>query len=261
MPEGKDPCEFILSAGIERFGQILTGAVDVFEFKWNRLMENFGGNDTLVDKKAAIEEYLQTMATAIRAGKLAPVDRGLIASHVSKIIGLSSKEISAELGKRIARAHRTVGYSAESRQDEEIDWGEGLFAAAQREILEVLLNQPELFADVTEKVAVEQFDVPLLRQTASILFEIFSAQPNVSLSALLARTESVPVANTIVLLAQAGEQKGNFRHRLTGAVDTLCRCSQPTRPGQIETIEDQTEFLQDAYRNAAKENRRNLGMM
>ena len=33
VPEGKDPCDFLLSAGKERFEQLVEDAVDVFEFK------------------------------------------------------------------------------------------------------------------------------------------------------------------------------------------------------------------------------------
>ena len=48
VPEGKDPCDFILAAGKERFEQLVDTAVDVFQFKWNRLIENFGSDETLI---------------------------------------------------------------------------------------------------------------------------------------------------------------------------------------------------------------------
>ncbi|MBN1392300.1 MAG: DNA primase, partial [Sedimentisphaerales bacterium] len=34
VPEGKDPCDFLLAAGKERFEKLIDEAVDVFQFKW-----------------------------------------------------------------------------------------------------------------------------------------------------------------------------------------------------------------------------------
>ena len=61
VPEGKDPCEFLLSAGKEQFERLVDEAVDVFQFKWNRLAESFGKDETLAGRKAAVEEFLQTV--------------------------------------------------------------------------------------------------------------------------------------------------------------------------------------------------------
>ena len=41
VPAGKDPCDFLLAAGKERFEQLTDEAVDVFQFKWNRLIKSF----------------------------------------------------------------------------------------------------------------------------------------------------------------------------------------------------------------------------
>ena len=116
MPEGKDPCDFLLAAGREQFEQLAKSGIDVFQFKWNRLIETFGSDETLVGSKAAIEEFLQTVATAIWAGNLAAIDRGLIVNRLSEIIGLSTKEINAELAKRLSRAQRSASYNIENQK-------------------------------------------------------------------------------------------------------------------------------------------------
>ncbi len=56
VPDGKDPCDFIMEAGKERFEQVTAEAVDVFQFKWERLKEKVNSDDTLAGKKAAVEE-------------------------------------------------------------------------------------------------------------------------------------------------------------------------------------------------------------
>jgi len=265
LPEGKDPCDFLLSAGKEQFEQLLKDTVDVFEFKWNRLTQSFTTDGALVDKKAAVEEFLQTIATSLWAGKLAPIDRGLIVNRLSKIIGLGPKEINAELRKRIARAARAATYpdttDPATGNVQTVDFGRGLFAAAQREILEVLLNKPDLFDLVTPKIKPDTFDVPILKQIAAIVFETLSAEPNTALATILAKAESPQASSAIVELARAGEQKANFQSRLTGALDAMQRFQAQKRKTEIKATEDQTQFLQRFAENTVKQNPHNIGMV
>jgi DNA primase len=265
VPEAKDPCDFLLSAGKEQFERLVEGAVDVFQFKWNRLTESFTRDNTLVDNKAAIEEFLQTIATAIRAGNLAAIDRGLIVNRLSSIIGTGTKEINAELCRRIERVAKTASYhdtiGVKNQKVQSVDFGEGFFAAAQREILEVLLNEPKLFEIVKQKITAEDFDVPILKQIATILFETLNTNIEAQLTEILAKAEAVEAGGVIVGLAQAGEEKGNYQSRLTGALDAIQRYQAQKRKSEIKTIEDQTKFLQRYSEITEKENPHNVGMV
>jgi len=260
VPEGKDPCDFLLAAGKERFEQLVNEAVDVFQFKWNRLTASFGSEDTLAGKRLAIEEYLQTIATALWAGNVSPIDRGLIVNQISKIIGLDSKQINAELNRRLRQAQRAASYNDENQKGRTIDYGRGLFAVAQREVLEVLLNEPKLFEIVKQKITAELFDVPILRQIAAIMFETLNTNIDASLAEILARAESVELGSSLVELTQAGEEKGNFQARLTGALNAIERY-QAQKQSRIETIEDPKQFLRKFYENTGKENPHNVGMV
>jgi DNA primase len=261
VPEGKDPCDFLLTAGRERFEQLANEAADVFQFKWNRLMESFVRDDTLAGKKLAIEEFLQTIAMSLWAGNLPAIDRGLIVNRLSKIISAEPKEINAELCRRIGRAAKTASYSVENQKVQSTDLGQGLFAVAQREVLEVLLNEPKLFEIVKQRISAEVFDVPILRQIADILFQTLSADSNASLKEILTGAESVEAGSVIVQLAQGGEEKGNFQSRLAGALDAIQRIQGQRKKSDIKTIEDQTQFLRRFSESTVKENPHNIGMV
>ena len=265
VPEGKDPCGFLLTAGKERFEQLADEAVDVFQFKWNRLMESFGRDDTLAGKKLAIEEFLQTIAVSLWAGNLPAIDRGLIVNRLSKIIGADPKNINAELSRRISRAAKTASYSdtirAENQKVQSIDFGQGLFAIAQREVLEVLLNEPKLFEIIKQRISADLFDVPILRQIADILFQTLSTESNASLAEILAGAESVDAGSVIVQLAQGGEEKGNFQSRLAGALNAMQRIQGRRRKSEVKAIEDQTRFLRRFSESTVKEDPHNVGMV
>ncbi len=260
VPEGKDPCDFLLAAGKEQFEQLIDEAVDVFQFKWSRLAESFGRDETLAGRKSAIEEFLQTIATSLWSGNLAAIEKGLIVNRLSKIIGLNSKEINAELRKRIGRAAKTASYNVDNQKVRSIDLGDGFFAVAQREILEVLLNEPKLFEVVKRKITAEDFSVPILRQTASILFETLNTEPGARLTEILARAESPEAGGLIVELAQSGEAKANFESRLTGALDAIGRHRAQTRKNEIKAIKDQTQFLRRVLENTGKQSPHSTGM-
>jgi DNA primase len=266
VPQGKDPCDFLLNAGKKRFEKLLDDAVDVFKFKWDRLMGSFDSGDTLVDHKAAIEEFLQAIATAVWAGKVPAIDRGLIVNRLSKIIGTETKLINVELDKRITRVARSASYSDTNTAQNKnapsrpADMGRGLYATAQREVLEVLLNEPALFDSVNKQITLQDFDVPILRQIADIVFETLRADPDTSLKEILAKAESVEAGGAIVELARIGEEKANFNSRLAGALDAMLRLTRQRNKGQINAADDQTKFLRRFSENTAKENPHNVGM-
>jgi DNA primase len=261
VPEGKDPCDFILAAGKERFEQIIDEAVDVFWFKWERLKDKFNGDDTLAGRKAAVEEYLQTIATGLQAGNVPALDCGLRVNQISRIIGLDSRQINAELNKRVRRAQRSAGYQQREQEVAGIDYGRGAFAAAQREVLEVLLNEPGLYETLRQEITAEVFDVPILRQIAAILFEMLSSDSETPLRQVLARTESVELGKCLMELAHAGQEKGNFELRLTGALHAIERHQAQKHKSGIETVADQSEYLRRLYDNTDKTNVRNVGML
>jgi len=257
VPEGKDPCDYLLAAGKEAFERVVNEAVDVLQFKWDRLREKFASEDTLAGKRAAVEEYLQTIATGLQAGKIPEIDLGLRVNQISKIIGLGSREINAELSRRVRRAEKTAGYGQRGRTVPGIDYGQGLFAAAQREVLEVLLNEPALYASVRQKITAEAFDVPILEQVAAILFETLIADASASLREVLARTESVELGRCVMELAQAGQEKGNFESRLAGAMRTIERSRTPRQDSRVKTVED----LRRVYPGRGRENPHSVGMV
>ena len=232
VEQGKDPCEFLLAAGKEGFDRMVEQATDVLQFKWDRLLATFEGDDSLAGRRAALNEFLQAVATGLASNSLPVLESGLIVNRLTKIIGLGARQINTDLSRRMDRLSRSVAYEGrDTRQEGPIDWGQGVYAAAQREILEVLLNEPGLFHAFQGRIAPTLFDVPILSQIADVLLDVVRSETDYSVNAVLAGTESVRVAEGIIELQQVGEQKGNYRSRLSDALDVLSR-----RDGAAATV-------------------------
>jgi len=261
VPQGKDPCEFLLAAGKERFEQLVDAAVEVLQFKWNRLIEKFAAEQTFASQRAALEEYLQSIAISLAAGQLRPLEIGLIINRLSKITGLAAEQLGDELNRRITQAKRAAQQQAQNSPQIHLDLGQGLFAAAQRELLEVLLNEPAAFAQVKEKVKPQWFDVPILKQAAEVVFQKLSETPDASLQQILAAVESPQLSSCLVQLQQQGQQKGNFQPRLAAALQLIERHRDlpPAAPGAEPEM--QRQFLRELTQKLSDENRHSIGMV
>lgn len=221
VPQGKDPCEFVLAAGREGLEQVLVEATDVLQYKWNKLRETFAADETLAGRKTAVEEFLQAVAIGFGSNNIPVLESGLIVNRLARMIGLNESEIRKELDRRLKPASGPVrGDGPAARVT---DWGQGLHASAQREILEVLLNEPGLFHGVDQAITPDLFDVPLLAPIAAILLDAVRSEEDFSLGAVLARVESVEIGERIVELQRVGEEKGNYHSRLVDALRVLRR--------------------------------------
>jgi len=262
VPEGKDPCEFLLVAGKEAFDRVVDGATDVLQFKWDRLRTAFEGDDSLANRRTILNEFLQAVATGLAANNIPVLDSGLIVNKLSKIIGLTPREINADLSRRMGRVSKTMKSDGDRRNEvEPIDWGQGLYAAAQREVLEVLLNEPALFQGRHEEICVSLFNVPILRQIAEVLLDALRSDDGFSLSGLLARIESVSLAEGLVALQAAGEQKGNYASRLADAASVLRRYRKDSQTIGLDQEGNEVRGVAAADGSGAGQNPHSLGLL
>lgn len=255
VPEGKDPCDFLLSAGKEAFEKVLEGAVDVFESKWSRLLNSFDTDETLAGRKAATEEFLQSAATAMSTGRLSAIEKGLIVNRLATIVGMDSSAVNNELNRRARTTRRSTSNKAEDNKLNNFDFGQGLFAAAQREIIEVLLNEPQQFKILNNRIRPEQFDVPVFRRLAEILFGILADEPQSTLARIVAGIEDPQLGSVVVGLQQTGEEKGNYENRITGALEAFVSHLTDV-PG-----DSNNSTVEDIIPKAQKKNPHSMGMI
>jgi len=224
VPQGKDPCDFAILAGKEGLDRVIEQAVDVLQFKWDRLTETFASGDTLAGRKAALDEFLQAIAIGMASETLPVAESGAFVHKIAKIIGLSPKDLYGELERRRQRVPASFAPQTRRAEDSQaLDWGQGLYAAAQKELLEVLLNEPGLFHSIEQEITEDLFDVPILSRIASTLFEMLRSEEEFTINRMLAQVESPELAGSIVELQRIGEGKGNYYPRAVDALGILHR--------------------------------------
>ena len=265
-PDGKDPCDFILTEGKDAFDKLVADSVDVMEYKWKRLTDELEGSDNITDKRTAIQEFIQSVGTAVKAGRLDGLATGLIVAKLSGIIGVSKEHINRQLARRTANLHSSAVLSTENQKVVSVDIGEGFLARAQQQILEILLNEPELFGRIDGEISVEQFDIPLLREIAVPLFGFLAIGHRPEIAELLGQIESVEAAKAVTDLAEAGrlkKGKGDSTETLKKAVNALKVSIRGQEKGRIiaELTDDDTEGLKKINKMLTRKNQRNPGMI
>ena len=126
---------------------------------------------------------------------------------------MSEDSIRRELDRLSKRRQRNSQTAVRNRKVFSVDFGKGFFARAQREILEVLLNAPELFEGIKDKINAEQFDVGVYREIAEELFGILVNEGEFEIKMLTWQIESTDTAALAVDLQFEGESKGNYEQR------------------------------------------------
>ena len=218
VPEGKDPCDYCLARGGEAFAALVAAAPDALLYVWQRRNEQVqAAGNNLASRRAAVEDFLRLVAQSSAYGAIDEVRRGQLAQHIAHMLNIPASDLQQQM-RRLARS---VARSARAPAMEPRGMEPGAVGSdAQRDLLEVLLNRPDLFAQAAERVSPDDFTDPTLHQVAQAAWPAWQ-QGAVRIDELLAREELSTLAALLVDLAAGGERRGNYEQTLTGAVDNL----------------------------------------
>ncbi|MFZ9032823.1 MAG: DNA primase [Anaerohalosphaeraceae bacterium] len=235
VPEGKDPCEYLLEAGPEAFRNVIDAAEDVLEFKWKVLEEQLGASQNLSDRTEAIRGFLQTAAPAMQARQMDPVSRTVTLGRLSELLGISVSRIEEHIAA--IQKHKRAAQQPDDTDERLTQTPEkngDLVLKAQHEILEVLLERGDCFQKVAGRVAVDDFGPDeCTKELAEAIFDILSQNVPLQLSQVYSRLESSQTAALLTQLQTASEQKTGLLDQLDGALTELEKRRQD---GQIQTL-------------------------
>ncbi len=264
VPEGKDPCDYLLEAGPEAFRQVIDAAEDVLEFKWKVLNEQLEGGQNLSDRTEAIRRFLQTAAPALQARQMDSVSRTVVLSRLSELLGVSVSRIEEEIAAVQKQKNSTQRPDDVDEQAERIpDASVNLASKAQREVLEVLLGQPDCFRRVSDRVSVSDFGPDeCTKELAEAIFDILSQGVSLPLSQIYSRLESSQAAGLLTQLQTAAEQKTELLSQLEGAIAELENRRQDSRIQTLKQRMGEDDELKQMLSQIAQKgpNLRNAGI-
>jgi len=219
IPEGKDPCDYCLSSGADALRKLISDAPDALQYVWSRAQDSWrkaGGSPA--DQRRVVEDFLRLVVSSTTWGGIDEVRRGQLAQHIGHMLNISA----SDLQQQMRRLSRQVGRSATAGPGRAQRAWDSPEALAERQVLEVLLNRPELFGLAEGSVSPEDFTNQQLRTIAEVIWQP-SAQAPPTIEELLAREEMSNLGSLVAELSDVGEKRGNYEQTLTGAIDALIR--------------------------------------
>jgi DNA primase len=230
VPDGKDPCDYLLLAGRAGFEEVLKARVPALEFKWNQVADQFAAGETGPGRRRAIEAFLNDLAVWLGRGSLDPIQKGLLLNQLGKLLSLPAEELHRYLAGAMRQTKPKSSPGAHSfgpgENVAERDHTESTSCAEQeayRQILEVLLNEPGHFAAVADLLDPAMIRDPDLCAIVVHLADLLKSEEHFRLVDLIARFESPRYGGMITELATRGELRGKYAETIDWAMDCLHR--------------------------------------
>ncbi len=187
LPAGKDPDTFIEEKGADAFKQLIDGAADFFDFKWNLLSRRHKTTDPAGLLKISTE-FLETLSKIKNPILL---DRYL--RQLAGLLGIGENALRTKLAERLrkdqARDAKTPSSQTSVSRTEVTFPEEGT-------IVGLLLEEPKLWGKAEAEISADDFRHPSARQ----VFEWLKHNQGTSLSyhKLLNRLEDETIKSFIV---------------------------------------------------------------
>ena len=258
VPDGKDPCEFLLSSGADAFREVIDNAVDVFEFKWAHLKEQIDAEGSTAEKHANTVDFLRFIAEAISAGSIDDISLGLLIRRLAGLTGLTANQIKTRLGQFTQNTNRNIVSKAENRMVQSISRSSDATAQAQWEIIGILLNAPSNTDRAREFIDPSQISDEPLKRAAEVIIALYDSRgPDFKFTDVLAEIEDTNLASFLVQLEDEGRRKKDYVKRLDSAAELIeyhrrAAATLKTNTEDTESIKKAFENLKDIHKSGRK---------
>ena len=218
IPAGKDPCDFCLAEGPDALRAAVADAPDALQHIWQRRQEQLtAAGSSLADRRRVIEDFLRIVASSQTYGAIDEVRRGQLAQHIAHMLNIPAADLQQQMRRLTRRVRRPkarqVGRGQSPPPPQPV-------IRAERHVLEVLLNEPDLFDAAAERISPADFTDQDFRAIATCVWTT-AQSGEIAVEDLLAREELADMGALLTELAGAGERRGNYQETLSGAVDLM----------------------------------------
>jgi len=173
LPEGLDPCDLLVQQGPEPFQAALTKAVDVLEFKLDRVLT--AAADGIEARRRAVDEVLRVIALAPdMPGQTGAIKRELLVTRIGQRLGLKEDIIWARLQELRAAKRPAEREPVKHQSEQESPSEEPKVKASPLELdlLRVLLADPPLVAVAQSQIEPRAIEHPRLRLLLEVLYRL-----------------------------------------------------------------------------------------
>lgn len=206
LPNGLDPCDFVIQHGGDAFRQLLAGAVDALEHKFRTATEGIDLASDTHRASRAVEEILSTIA---KAPRLQSSTTESIRIREQQILGRVARQFrlpEEEVRKRLAELRKGIKPSR-SPEAPTAQPTISQLTTHEQELFEILVLHPELVPVAIERIGVEDMSGPLARLLLSTYLELEVAGETLDFPRVLTEVEDAQLKNILVELDERAQRK------------------------------------------------------
>lgn len=246
VPDGKDPCDYLLSAGKSGFECVLKGAVGALESKWQQVAREYDASASGPGRRRAIEAFLKDLSIWTSQGAVDAIQQGLLLNQLSRVLSLPADVLYAEMQRLSRRSGATAsgGASGAAPRRDGVTRSTSDEQEALKQIIEVLLNEPHRYEEVAECFDPSAISDPALASIGRALAEMLgnNGSEGFRVDDFHGRFESPEYGRRISELQVRGERRGGYAVVIAGAK----RCLESVR--RVRQAAALTEQLKHAGR-------------
>lgn len=219
VPDGKDPCDFLVAHGATAFEAVLNEAIGALESKWQELLARYRDQTGLGGRHRAIAEFLQELAAAAQWGAIDPIQRGLVVNEVAKLLEVPSAQVEEALRRSRAVAPPTPRRTEQSPVAEKAGSPrETAVSAATRELLEALLADGSQYERVAPWLELNCLVDAELQEIGRVVVNSIQETGACSPVDLFTHLESTEASARLADLVLAGESREDWDEVIEGAI-------------------------------------------
>ncbi len=208
LPENLDPADFLLQRGPNAFREFFDGAMDALEHKLRTMRQKLGPSPTTHQINVAIEEMLLSLARAPRLQSGTSAQSRLrehqVLARLSRQFNVAEEELRLRLSD--LRRRSTPRTDQTNASDSPVEIIEPL-SALERELLEIILLEPEAVPAAAEVIQIEQLESSIARRIFTRCCELSCAGTTPEFSRLLLEFDEPVVKSLLVDLDEQGRSK------------------------------------------------------
>ncbi|MBI4007307.1 MAG: DNA primase [Planctomycetes bacterium] len=241
LPEGRDPCDFLIEEGAHKFMDYVQKEHDFFGFKMRVAAQKWNLN-TISGKTAAIDNVL---STAMKMPDI--IKRNLTIKRIAEEMEIDERDLRKHLSKldsanspTKARGCGTSGVKNPAKQDASL--------LAQKEILGIVLLHNETIPKVLSEVGLEAFGDERLYRIAEKVFNIYSERGFVNEKDLMSVLTDGESSQLLVdVISRELKDTGDYKLRLDGYIMFLKKCAGKEELRQTKRRMLQRSQLSDVH--------------
>jgi DNA primase len=213
LPEGADPCDVIRSQGSEHFRQLLTQSVDALQHKIVAVTNGLVPGADAHRSSQAVEAILATLARALPAtasSSASLVREQQVLVRLARQFGLAEDSLRTRL-KTLRQASGNSASVRGSRRaapgQQEVAKSQTAATAWDRELIEIILHQPEALSAILDHIGEEHIASSTARELFTHALNMHHAGETPSFARLMNAVDNEQAKNLLVDCDEQGLQK------------------------------------------------------